>query len=246
MSTALIIAKVTLVQFFRYWIFAGGAYLIFCRFGLPFVERFRIQDSKFSSKQLLHEIRNSVLSLFIIGFVVSLVVLPELKPFTKIYLLASEWPTWWLYGSLLALILINDTYFYWMHRALHHKTIYKLAHHTHHVSTNPTPLASYSFHPIEAVLEAIWILPVVFFIPIHLNILIAYSTVSFFNNLRGHLSVDFFPRRLKNEFPFNLINSPTHHSHHHKYFNANYGLYFLFWDRICATERQESRLLTSP
>jgi sterol desaturase/sphingolipid hydroxylase (fatty acid hydroxylase superfamily) len=130
------------------------------------------------------------------------------------------------------LIVVNDFYFYWMHRTLHHKYFYRRFHLTHHLSTNPTPLASFSFHPVETILEVIWIFPLVMIVPIEKHLLIAYATVSFLNNVKGHLSLDFFPKHTNR-----WINSSRHHSLHHKNFNSNFGLYFLFWDKLLKTEK---------
>jgi sterol desaturase/sphingolipid hydroxylase (fatty acid hydroxylase superfamily) len=119
-----------------------------------------------------------------------------------------------------------------MHRTLHHKYFYKKFHQTHHLSTNPTPLASFCFHPVEAILEMVWIFPVVFLIPVNKYLLISYATISFFNNIKGHLGIDIIPSHTNT-----FINSSKHHSFHHKYFTSNFGLYFLFWDKVFKTEK---------
>jgi Delta7-sterol 5-desaturase len=241
MNTLLLVGEIVLVQFLRYGFIAGGAYFIINKWAYSFFKKFRIQESDFAQEQIFHEIKNSMVSALIFGFIFSIIVHPAFIPFTKIYFNSEGTSTWMMLLSLFALVIINDTYFYWMHRALHHPSLFRFAHHTHHVSTNPSPLASYSFHPIETVLEAIWIFPVLFVLPVHINVLIGYSILSFLNNVRGHLSVELISPNLRGYFPFNIVNTPTHHSHHHKYFNSNYGLYFLFWDRMCGTERKLSR-----
>ena len=63
-------------------------------------------------------------------------------------------------------------------------------------------------------------------------LLIAYATVSFFNNVKGHLGIDLNPFR--SSF---FINTSKHHSLHHKYYNSNFGLYFLLWDKVFKTEK---------
>lgn len=242
LTTLWLISKIALIQVLRYGLLAGGAYLIVCKWGAHFFEKFRIQKLEITSAQIKHELKNSVITSLIFGFVFVLAVDPHIRPYTKIYNTLSDQPMWWNLLTLPYLILFNDAYFYWMHRAVHHKRIFKWVHHTHHVSINPTPLASFSFHPLEAILESIWIVPLFFLVPLNFKLLIAYSLISFLNNIRGHLSVDLLPVHLKARFPLNWINTSRHHSHHHKYFNTNYGLYFMFWDRWCGTERAEDKV----
>jgi lathosterol oxidase len=226
--------KLTAIQFIRFLLFAGGAYLIFYVWKIkPF-----IQTGNISKIQLKHELKNSFISLLIIGFIFSMIFHPSFKMYTNVFLSFDDYPLWWNLLTIPLLILINDIYFYFMHRTLHHKYFYHRFHATHHVSTNPTPFATFSFHPIETILEVIWIIPVIYFIPIHRNLLILYATISFFNNLKGHLGVELGSVKLRNVFPFKWINTSTHHSFHHKYFNSNFGLYFLWWDRFFKTERR--------
>jgi sterol desaturase/sphingolipid hydroxylase (fatty acid hydroxylase superfamily) len=35
------------------------------------------------------------------------------------------------------------------------------------------------------------------------------------------------------------INTSVNHNQHHQYFKGNYGLYFLFWDRMMGTIRKD-------
>ncbi|MCA3340753.1 MAG: sterol desaturase family protein [Roseomonas sp.] len=51
----------------------------------------------------------------------------------------SAWPWWWPAVSFLAAILLHDTWFYWIHRAMHLKGIFPLMHAQHHRSVTPTP-----------------------------------------------------------------------------------------------------------
>jgi sterol desaturase/sphingolipid hydroxylase (fatty acid hydroxylase superfamily) len=233
----LLFAKLALVQLVRYGILAGGVYLLIFRWAPGFFKKYKIQNTTVSSNQIKHEISYSLSTVLIFGFVFFLMMQPDLRAFTKLYGNISDYPEWWYFLSLPVIILIHDTYFYWMHRSLHNRFLYKLAHQTHHVSLNPTPFATYSFHPIEAIFEAAWILPLVYLVPIHKHILLVFSLITFLNNLKGHLGVDLMPATIKRAFPYKWVNTSTHHSHHHKYFNVNYGLYFLFWDKIMKTEK---------
>ena len=42
-------------------------------------------------------------------------------------------------ATLIAMIVAQDAYFYWTHRAMHHPRLFRTFHHTHHKSKTPTP-----------------------------------------------------------------------------------------------------------
>src|SRR5258706_7129273 len=52
----------------------------------------------------------------------------------------------WAYAgfSLVVLVLAHDTWFYWTHRLLHQRWLFRWSHRTHHRSVAPTPWAAYS------------------------------------------------------------------------------------------------------
>ena len=54
------------------------------------------------------------------------------------------------------MIVAHDTYFYWVHRALHHPRLFKAFHRAHHRSVTPTPWAAYSFAIPEAFVMALF------------------------------------------------------------------------------------------
>ena len=60
-------------------------------------------------------------------------------------------------AQVVAMVLLHDAYFYWMHRWLHTRAMFRRAHATHHLSRTPTSFAAYAFAPIEAVTESIYV-----------------------------------------------------------------------------------------
>jgi lathosterol oxidase len=237
-QTLNLVVIITIVQILRYLIIAGLTYLVIFKWWRNRFEKYSIQNLSIKKEQIIHELKHSLITSIIFGFIFMVLVHPLLNHYSKIYLEFKNYPIWWNILTIPFLIIINDTYFYWMHRFIHWKKIYRFTHQTHHFSTNPTPLAAYSFHPIEAVLEAIWIFPVIFLIPIQKYLLITYVTISFINNVRGHASINLVPEERRKNLILKWINTSTHHNHHHKYFNYNFGLYFLFWDKLCGTEKK--------
>lgn len=123
-----------------------------------------------------------------------------------------------------------------MHRALHLKKLFKYIHLVHHRSTNPTPFSSYSFHPLEAVLETFVFYVIAFTIPTHPLALFIAVNISLLINAYGHLGYKILPEGIRKTVIFKIFNTSVHHNMHHKKFNGNYGLYFRFWDKIMGTE----------
>ena len=68
-------------------------------------------------------------------------------------------------SSIAVAVVLHDAYFYWTHRLLHWRPLYRVAHHVHHRSTSPTPWAAYAFHPLEALIQAGIYVLIVFAVP---------------------------------------------------------------------------------
>jgi sterol desaturase/sphingolipid hydroxylase (fatty acid hydroxylase superfamily) len=46
-----------------------------------------------------------------------------------------------------------------------------------------------------------------------------------------------FPNRIVHGPAGRWLITASHHQRHHRVYRCNYGLYFRFWDRICATDQ---------
>jgi sterol desaturase/sphingolipid hydroxylase (fatty acid hydroxylase superfamily) len=53
------------------------------------------------------------------------------------------------FGNLLGSALIVNVWFYWSHRAIHHKLLYGPIHKIHHTWTSPCSVAAVYAHPVE-------------------------------------------------------------------------------------------------
>jgi sterol desaturase/sphingolipid hydroxylase (fatty acid hydroxylase superfamily) len=58
-------------------------------------------------------------------------------------------------------------------------------------------------------------------------------------NVYGHLGYELYPKGFHKTRIGRWINTSVNHNQHHQYFTGNYGLYFLFWDRILGTIRSD-------
>jgi methylsterol monooxygenase len=145
-------------------------------------------------------------------------------------------------GKLLFCLICEDAWHYWAHRALHRKELYAGIHKLHHTFNAPFGFAAEYAHPIETI-----VLGVGFFIPLpfvcdHILVFWAWLLVRMMQTTDSHSGYD-FPY-------FNpLYILPGYagarfHDTHHSHFNGNYGSIFIFWDRLCNTQRKEA-ILTS-
>lgn len=106
----------------------------------------------------------SFITFFIFALSGIFVVWTKRNGYNRIYENVGDYGILYLIFSLLALIFLRDTYFYWTHRMMHHKFLFKHFHLVHHKSINPSPWAVFSFHPLKAIIEA-GIVPIVSFCP---------------------------------------------------------------------------------
>ncbi|MVN20677.1 sterol desaturase [Mucilaginibacter sp. HMF7410] len=146
----------------RYLLFAGLFYSFFYLWkNKPFWFA-KIQQRYPENKHVAREICYSFLTILIFGAVILAVTYASKKGYTKVYHHISDYGYGYYFASILLMIFLHDTYFYWAHRIMHWKLLFKIVHKVHHLSTNPTPFAAYAFHPIEAFVE-VGIIPLIAF-----------------------------------------------------------------------------------
>lgn len=220
----------------RYIIIAGVAFLLFYFLLAKRFENSKIQKRPLKRKNTIREIIHSSQSTLIFTFITLIILFTPLKGYTLIYDNMNEYSYWWIGASTLLGLVIHDTYFYWMHRLLHHKKIYKYAHVVHHKSTNPSPWTSYSFHILEAIAEGLILLLLVFILPMHVVSISLFTIASLVINVYGHLGYEVAPKAFRTSVFFQFFNTSVHHNMHHSRFHGNYGLYFRIWDRLMKTE----------
>jgi lathosterol oxidase len=229
-----------LIVFGRYAFAALIAYSIFYlwkRCGWLYL---KIQQKFPGDADFRREIGFSALTSLIFGVIAWSILGTPLRAYTQFYTDAHQYGIVYLLLSIPVSLAIHDTYFYWMHRLMHHKSMYRIVHLVHHKSVNPSPWAAYAFHPIEAVLEA-GIVPILLFcLPMHPISFFAFITLMLWINVYGHLGYELFPRSFYDHPLGRWVNTSVHHNLHHERFTGNYGLYFIFWDRLMGTLREDS------
>jgi Delta7-sterol 5-desaturase len=211
-------------------------YLIFWKLFAVKIKNFRIQfKQRADAKQIKREIINSIGASMSGALFGSIVFYLSTKGYTKVYTDINEHSKFFAYSGFFILLIIDDAWFYWTHRLLHHPKIYKYVHAVHHKSIDVTPYTSMSFHAIEPMIASFWIFPVAFIFPIYMPALAVLQIYGLLDNIKSHLGYEFFPKNF-NKGWLRFLSSSTYHNMHHSKFNGNYGVHFRFWDRLCGTE----------
>lgn len=219
----------------RYLLIAGGAYLVFWRL---LKDRIRHRSTSFDSVrrgQIKKEILWSLSSIGCFALIAVGVFYASEAGYVRLYNKVSDhgWLYW--FASLITLMAVHETYFYFIHRVMHHPFLFKRVHAVHHESLNPTPFTSFSFHPLEAFLEALVVPTMLCLLPFHVGVILTYQFLTLALNVNGHLGFELYPADHATRPLLRFINTATLHGHHHKAFNCNYGLYTTFWDRWLGT-----------
>lgn len=222
----------------RYLLAAGIAFVLFY---LLFKNRlpFKKIQSKFpKSSDYRRDLMYSLITVAIFTVIAHL----SFRTFKDFNLLFYDWeakPMWYWVLTVIPIFIIHDFYFYWAHRAMHHPSLFKSVHKTHHLSTNPSPWTAYAFHPIEAVIETLIIPILVFTVPTHPLVIVLFMIFQIIYNVYGHLGYELFPRGFHKTKIGKYVNTSVAHNQHHKKFHGNYGLYTLVWDRMFGTIRAD-------
>jgi sterol desaturase/sphingolipid hydroxylase (fatty acid hydroxylase superfamily) len=220
----------------RYFVIAGLAFLVFYVFRPDYTKLYKKIQQRFAKvSDYRREIAYSMSTFVIFASIGFLIRLSPLAEHIKIYKDISEHGWLYFFSSIVAMIFIHDTYFYWTHRLMHHPTIYPFVHKTHHLSVNPSPWASFSFHPLEAVVEFGIIFIFLFLFPVHVFAILTFSMFMMLENVMGHVGYEILPKGWNKSLLTKWINTSTNHNMHHQYFKGNYGLYFTIWDRLMGT-----------
>lgn len=235
-SYILIFITLSLIIFIRYLITAGMYHFLVFK-SLKNRQSPRIlQSQEFSSDQMKSEvIRSGISSLLLSGIAVLMLGL-YLNDFTLIYEDWSDYPIWYHPFGIILILILQDTYYYWLHRWMHIPSVFRIVHKWHHDSIHTNSMTSFSFHPIETLLQGVLFPILIVLIPLHLYCLIFILILMTISAIINHGAVEIYPKSERLGWIQKWIIGATHHDLHHRKFLFNYGLYFTFWDRIMGTE----------
>ena len=233
----LLTAALTAIIAARYLVVSGLAFWLLWQRGGEKLAARRLNRDRPMRRLIIQEIRLSLLSSAVYAAPAAFALQAWLHGATQIY---TDWAAHggipYLLVSAFAYLVVQDSYYYWAHRLMHQPRLFKWLHAGHHKSRQPTPFASFAFDPAEALLTA-WLLPaMVFLVPIHMALLIGLLMLMTVTAVMNHSGWEMLPTRFVHGPIGRHLISATHHSLHHTRFDANFGLYFRFWDRLMGTD----------
>lgn len=226
---------ILLVVILRYAVLALIAFLFFYVIRRTREKYRKIQQRFPATKDYVREITYSVITAFIFAAIGFIVFATPVSSYTQTYWKITDHSVGYFVFSIVMMILVHDTYFYWTHRWMHKKSVYPCVHRVHHLSTNPSPWAAMAFHPIEAIIEGSVIILIAFLFPVHPLAIGIFLLFMMIYNVYGHLGYELYPRGFHDSLFGKWINTSLSHNLHHQTFRGNYGLYFLWWDRWMGT-----------
>lgn len=236
----------------RYVIAAGVLTLILFVFS-QWAEARRIQRTRRAKRSdYVREVLSSLRTVVVYAFVALAILVWRETGAIKLSLQdAALWTVLWQFALM---VIAHDAWFYWMHRAMHTKALFRATHLHHHKSRTPTPWTAYSFTTIEAVIEVAFV-PVFLLITSQLGIayaglaILAFIWHQMIRNVMAHAGSELFPAGWVDNRWTDWIATTTHHDLHHSS-GHNFGFYFTFWDRWMGTEhpryKQEFRRNAKP
>lgn len=230
----------------RYFLVAGITYWVFySSVGRAFSRPHRRPPSR---SIIWHDIKLSAIAAGVFALAAAVILSAYYDGATRLYTNPHAYGLWYLGVSYGAALLLQDAYFYFTHRLFHHPKLLKWVHQGHHRSRYPTPWTSFAFDPLEAVAQALFLVGLIFVLPLHIITVVAVLITMTLWAVINHLGPDRLPVLFPHHWLGRWFIGPAHHSVHHLKYSVHYGLYFTFWDRLLGTQDPNYRqsLLEKP
>jgi methylsterol monooxygenase len=167
-------------------------------------------------------------------------------PFPSVYKMALQ---------IAVFFVLEDTWHYWVHRAMHCGFLYKNVHKIHHQYSAPFGLAAEYASPIEVMILGLGTVssPILWCAitgDLHILTMYLWIVLRLFQAIDAHSGYE-FPWSLHHVLPFWA--GAEHHDVHHERFIGNYSSSFRWWDYVLDTEagpeaskrRREKKLAAS-
>jgi 4-alpha-methyl-delta7-sterol-4alpha-methyl oxidase len=193
-------------------------------------ERYRIQKREGQGKAVV----GPAFRHFLINSLVTILAVFPLWPLLKVSRVHSgELPEWWvLAGQFIFFLYLDDFLFYWLHRALHTKLLYKPIHSLHHRFNVPWSIAGHYLHPLEFILISMAAMSGPLLVGAHVVTVWVWIVFRQLISAEQHCGYE-LPWNPSRFFPFN--GGTAFHDFHHARFRGNYAGFTLVWDRLFGT-----------
>ncbi len=134
-------------------------------------------------------------------------------------------PSWWVVAAhVLACMVIQDTLFYWSHRALHTKRLFRAIHRKHHDFRYVRGMAAEYAHPVESLSNFIALMTGPIVLAVHPVTFVLWLGIRVAESVEAHSG-----------YAFTALAS--RHAYHHLYAARGcLGSFFGLWDRLMGTD----------
>ena len=132
-------------------------------------------------------------------------------------------------------ITLYDLYLFGVHRLLHLGPLFTYLHSVHHRSTAPTPVTAFAIHPIEAVINFVFLPAFMVLTPVNFYAVMAAGLYFQVAAIVLHSGHEVFPRWWRRSALGYLFPTVRFHDFHHSQGAGNYGIITTIWDRLFGT-----------
>nr|XP_054767253.1 methylsterol monooxygenase 1-like [Lytechinus pictus] len=202
---------------------------------IPYMDRFKIQQKPLSGANEMKCFQLLLINQLIIHvpFYLGAHFYCELVNLPFSY---ETMPSWYItLAQCFGCLVIEDTWHYFSHRLLHHKSIYKYVHKVHHTWQAPHGMVAECVHPIETILLGVGNMWGVLFFGTHFILLWAWMFVRLLEVIDVHSGYN-VPLNPLHMFPY--YGGAKFHDFHHMNLKGNYAPTFIWWDKIFGTDIQ--------
>lgn len=199
-------------------------------------------DVSFVTKNIESDIRLSIISAICFGLGAACFMAIYNLGLTKVYLQWEARDLGYIAFSYVAVLILQDAYFYFVHRLLHLPFLFKHFHEGHHHSKPPTPWTFFALEPVEAMSQIGFLLCLTLLIPLNLGVLVAVLVTMTVWSTGNHMGLQVVPLTRSSRWWGQWFIGSSHHLIHHQRYSRHYGLYFTFWDKVLGTQDQRYEL----
>ena len=144
------------------------------------------------------------------------------------------------YLQVIAGVVWIDLINYWAHRLNHTWALLWRLHRVHHSDTTMDSSTTYRFHPLDAFLDNLAAIVAAFMFGLDGTVLVFWLIVYMPLLVLHHTDV-IMPKWFENTFGRVIVSPNLHKIHHHQqqvFTDSNYGLIFIFWDKLFNTYKE--------
>ena len=132
---------------FRYLVAAGAFYYYYYILKAENYRERKLNKRPLKKDQLKKEVIWSVKSSAVFALVGAAAYWLWQNDWTAVYLEVETYGWWYLPVSLVIISLMHETYYYWVHRWMHHPKVFRIVHKVHHDTIRQRPGPLFPFTP---------------------------------------------------------------------------------------------------